>query len=526
MNREEACLVLAHELRRFMEPFYGKPQEVIVKSINKSVLSKANKRRNELAVPKSSLKANREKFDSKEFSDYVTVKENPDPETIKFTSFSGLPTFMGGWSRGNTKTRDTYSMLIFNCGFKELLEREDIDADNVLKPVSSPMDEVVVSDFFKNGVRLFVYSEDMETVGKETRFLDLYYPKIDSLILKSVGGDKLALINLPSRIEHGLGKIEWISNGSKNSFQIVFPSSPRRLNLRFCLPNKQYLNNDMQILIGLFLITNEDTGKVQAGSVVLQRSQNNLNLEPYQYNPLARNNKDIDEALVIYLYDRYKNWIKSPGQKIYDFESLNDWFNDKEEKYYTRRRPIKNKFLVTFPITSLKDEDKSEEIEKTLKLCFRDFAGYNHLSDRIKRKVVVDKEIKSEDELIVKIDKYLKERFAQIYFSPSEMQEIEYMEHRKINTELFHQINQSLNVVFVVPGQKVLDYKNISSIYTIIGYCLALRRNTFILCESRNTLPLILKKSINEMKLNVWTYTNLKEIPFLFYYKMEKAKYD
>lgn len=535
---KKALRFLASEIQDFLNMHREVSPDEVKQSLTDKVKNAVIK--NEL---NNSVVAN--DFISKKFKDWVLTGKMPD-EKYLIPKLESICEFAFGFRNPKDYSLDAFSVALHGWGF---LKYKDSIANRKDPSISeNPLSNDFLKSFFQNGCFLYVYSEENQRVGERTEFLDLYYPKIDALVLHLTSDNKIELLNLSDGTVHGIGTAKWISERSKSSFRVSFPESPRKLRLRFCLPAAEFLSSETKLIIGLFLITNEDNGKVQAGITVLHRNDQTSTLSPFLYDPQDPNPRHTPPPVVIeYIYERYLSWIKTPGKRIYDTTTLTTWIKEKNEQHYAKRRPIENKFLVTFPITSFKKRADFDNLQNELNRTFFDFSTRKTITERITRIIESRSSPDSEDVVVKKIDSYLRDNRYKIKLFPKSLDVEDIEKGEKINTDLFAEITKSLNIVFIIPSmnhdrkdkKKISKYlrgiifgekpestfQRISSIYTIVGYCLALKRNTFILCKNKEDLPLILQEPIAKMKLQVWQYSSIGEIPFLFYYKMHRDQY-
>jgi len=84
--------------------------------------------------------------------------------------------------------------------------------------------------------------------------------------------------------------------------------------------------------------------------------------------------------------------------------------------------------------------------------------------------------------------------------------------HPKYNQNFLLKIAQSLNIVIVIPKYKC---ERTSSIFLVIGYCIALKRRTFVFFEDGVERPKMLEDHEDGVNLFVDNYSKIEDIPEL-----------
>lgn len=511
---------IAKDLKDYLNKFRNQDTQEILNQINTEISVTLNDYKLKFENKEITSEEVEQMFCSEKIKGFVKNSSAESPK-IKIGSFSNILMFTERWTKRPQDTfKDYYCLLTYKKGYNEVkLAYNSTNNGNGKHPLSKQF----LSDFFKNDTYLYVLSEEMSEVGKETKVLDVFFPKIDVLVLSRLGERKFELKNCNNRKNHGLCTIEWVDERRMNAFQFVFNQSRRKLILRFSLPLETFRNNQLNIIMGMFLIT-EESGKVEAGTAILERNSTGNTLEPFQFLPLRTRPNLVPQPIKSYLCDGRLNWLKLPSDPVYDLKSLDRWIVRKNKKLLTRKKPTRIRYLVTFPISSPKDKNFGRDTVATLNECFSNFSTKNHISHEVESLFRNDEKFDSMDELTKSIDYYLKRRNSQILIYPETRSKIQSVGPRTVNKEMLGYMSESMNIVFIVPNFSSNDYERISSIYTMIGYSIALGKHTFVLFNDINTLPFALQESNPDLKLSVWQYEKLEEIPFLFHYKMPKEE--
>ncbi|WP_420572763.1 hypothetical protein [Kordia sp.] len=413
---------------------------------------------------------------------------------------------------------DSFALLLGYDGFEEFSKKLDeenkelaLSCTSNITSLSSmnPMENAALSSFFENPCYLYVYDEDLAKVNKETDPLKYHFPNIDALVLEyDKEQHEFTLRNTSNakhrkKEDHFHGKIHWCKESQNakddcNAFDIIFEKSRTKLILRFHLPYERMTDDiEFDLILGAFLISMKK-GNVAIGTIVLHRNIEGKPLTPYKFDFSKEQSSDETppEAIQKYLFDRYKNWIKIP----YDQWNLDDfslWLEKKHGKNYTATRIITYDYLITHPNSAL-DRNDWNKLNRLIKLFFEN----------------PTKAIENSTGLTENQKKYLGEFIALKYQNNRFVQypnsEKERKHHERINRDFIRELIQSLNVIIIIPKG---NYERISSIYTIIGYSIALKKRTLVFFEKGVERPNILKEPEKKVNLYVYDYENLFEIP-------------
>jgi hypothetical protein len=405
----------------------------------------------------------------------------------------------------------------FKKGIADLEGSPEDEKSNVI----NPMDYEPIKDFFENPNYLYVYDEDLVEEEKETTLKLFHYPNIDALVLSyDSHKEEFTLKNIYTNKEktkkkkdHKKGEISWCKEKNEgqndmNSFDIVFKESRTKLILRISFPYEDYEDGkEFNLLLGAFLIARK-RGSVAVGTVVIERNLKNETLEPYRYeykngssfNEISSKNSLIPprDEIQNYLYDRYKNWIKIPYKKQ-NFKEFEAWVRKKNKKNYAEHGIKMFDYLICHPNSSLTSKAKADLQKKVLDLI-----------DKPRKTIESSKLLTEKDKDI--LGKYICEKRnsnkIKIY-PPTDRDRAHY---EQINKDFFLELKKTVNVLIIIPKEGYKDEK-ISSIYTVIGYCLALKKRTFVFFESKSERPNILQKGEKNVNLHVYDYEYVSKIP-------------
>lgn len=446
-------------------------------------------------------------------------------------TFNPFVKFLYGLQKGpNSHIMDICAICLGKNGYNEYVRavrknnKEEENRSTELMD-SSPLEEREIKDLFHKRSYIYTYSEDIGQPDMSTSYKDLNFPKIDAIVIYyDIDNEFFVIENIKGRTKHGNGKIKWLGI-NKKAIEIFFPNSPRGLKLVFHIPElyQQQRFGRMNLLLGYFSYVDDVKGNIVTGSVVLNQ-QKDLNSTDEQIKPFPYkfslssddNEKSVPEVILKYLFDRYKNWHKIKGG-IKNYSRFKVWLNAKESKDYLKRKLTQYQYLVIYPVNSLKEEIKREEISIKLEGTFLNFKENYLITKKVESLIKADSEYKNNTEgLVQKISDNLNKDFNRFNLFPLNKEDIYGKNNINFNEDIFDQINKSVSVVIIIPNE---GYKKTSSIYTIAGYALALHKKTFILHQNVKDLPLVIVQDAYKMGLYVWEYENLSEIPFHFYYK-------
>ncbi len=418
-------------------------------------------------------------------------------------------------TRYKDTTKDYFSLLAGYRGYNHFKQ----EIDNVIGTFSSeeinhrtnsevhdsPLKEKALLDFFKNSCYLYAYDEDLCGVNKETDAYRYYFPSIDRLVL-SLEKDQFRLENIKTdqskKEDHTKGVVTWCKKptGNKNhanAIDITFLESRTKLILRIHIPSRKEKNTKkFNLLLGAFLIAHEH-GDVAMGSVVIKKipeGEKDIKTDKFDFG-LPENDIEIDNSIKGYLFDRYKNWLKVPSNQ-FNIDLFDKWLDQKKGKNYTKQQITSYDFLITHPRSVIPEEKRSEFVG-IIDRFIEDKDGYiDNFSGLLEK----------QKELLKKyIDK--KQKNNRFFRFPDPHKKIP--KHPKYNRNFLLKIAQSLNIVIVIPKY---DYKGISSIFMVIGYCIALKRRTFVFFQDGVERPKMLKDHEDGVNLFVDNYSKIEDI--------------
>lgn len=412
------------------------------------------------------------------------------------------------------QNRDFYALC---CGFYGFIDYQEKFNKGLVTSVlnkvervkkqekDNPFIENALKQFFDQDCYVYAYDEDLTKLREENR-KKYHYPNIDALVL-TYDGKYFTLKNIEDKENHYFGEFTWCGQSydestNNNAFDIVFKESPTKLILRIHYPNKNYKHgNSLDLMLGAFLVTRKK-GNLSMGNVVLLKDKAKKDKKPFKYRFKDigfKQQQEINETIKWYLFDKYRNWINVPYDKS-TIKDLEVWLKKKKRKNYTDKRVTQYDYLITCPSTSYKEKDERNRITQNIL----------DLLEKSEEKLKGDKFLKdSYREAFSKdIEKKMKEKKILLYPDPETPRE----KADYINYKFFENLNQSMNVIIVIPKR---DYKKISSIYTVIGYCIALGKNTFVFYQKGIKMPNLLTHTEEEVNLYVRKYEQLNHIPRL-----------
>jgi hypothetical protein len=366
-----------------------------------------------------------------------------------------------------------------------------------------PMKNDYLKMFFERDCYVYAYDEDLAEGGEETDTRTYHYPNIDALVL-SFDGAYFTLKNINGKSDHKIGQAKWCG-GFKNkkkenvAFEIVFKESPNDLTLRIHFPYKKLKKESVfDLMLGAF--TMSEKGNIAIGKILIYKEKTK-GKKSFKYEFKQNKHKyKVKPIIQEYLFDRYKNWIKVPSKKA-KLSDLYEWLTKKNGKNYTHRKITLYDYLITCPNTSFEvsGSDRNKlvgEIQKIIKdpissLTNDEFLEKNHA-----------------DKLVEYIEE--KKKNNKIYLYPKSTTSRK--NTGKINRDFFRKLNSAINVIVVIPKA---TYERTSSIYTVIGYCIALKKKTFVFYENEVEMPNLLSRSEPSVNLFVKEYKKVSDIPRL-----------
>lgn len=526
---------------------YNNPQKLQGKSlksyIEKVVLTEVKKLNNLWKA--DSYKQIRNFFVNEDFIEIISnkdwKKDKPlAPEKKKLITISGVDevtVFLFGERKPKSKKQDIFSLVLGYNGFLEFKRAVDKKISNGVKEVISKKEEIynpihhdAIKEFFSKPCYVYVYDEDLTVVNKKTSYKEYHYPNIDALVLRYNNGffalENTEDENGDKRDDHKKGVMTWcaeVKNGMPdyNAFDIQFGESRTKLILRIHFPYKKYKEKKtFDLLLGAFLFA-DIKGNLATGSVVVSKVVTQENVSPYKYRFKAGNKQERRPPPDVqrFLFDRYRNWHKIPYD-IMNLNSFNRWLQDTYREGYNRTNITLYDYLITYPSNGI---EKSEDVLKIkgeiLNLLKKPEVVYESKRDDIEEK---------NKNLLVK---YIKEKFSAreegkkiiVYPNPN----VKRVHFDSINREFLELLSQTVNSIFIIPDD---NFKQTSSIFTVIGYCIALKKRTFVFFQEgeKNTRPNILEKSEEKINLYVYSYKEVSEIPVILtknFFKEQWNKY-
>ncbi|MDB4293110.1 hypothetical protein N9954_06835 [Maribacter sp.] len=438
------------------------------------------------------------------------------------------------------RSKDIYAICVGYDGYGNFCRNKKYVGSEFAKRIKP---EILVQDavslteneelifFFKNPCFLFAHNEEIVKPGAPTEYKKIHNPEIDAhVITANINSGEVVLNNqIPqkNRVHHGTGVFSW--SIPEKAFDITFPSSDRKLILRFEIPKLTENARHIDLILGSFSYVHE-SGRIVWGTVLLKKEEKET-LDPFCFEFKNPERQNLPEPIQQYFFDRYKNWHKLPDTSIFDLDSLKVWLSKKHEQDYTRRKVTEIDYVIMYPMTSFEDKKEAEMesmIKNQLDLILKDFKKNNApLKNHYN---LIDEPGTTPEQRIIKIHDDLTRKYEKERIVLFPVQKVDFRSEglEKLNKDLLDYINRSISVVFIIPGfdanNKKLKYTSISSIYTIIGYCVALKKKTFVFYQNEKHLPFILKRSVKNMELYVWKYQDLGEIPFHFYHSYHKEK--
>jgi len=441
---------------------------------------------------------------------------------------------------GNKISLDYYSLCVGSYGYLAFQEKCIEEArKNELKVIGNdefhPMKKTAIQEFFKYPCHTYCYDEDLtkETEGTDPKFF--HYPNIDALVLEHTD-NVFTLKNVPTdknakdgdkekkkKEDHELGIISWCkssfeSTDDNNSFDIVFKKSRTKLILRIHFPYENYNDGeDFDFMLGAFLFASKK-GSIAVGTVLIERNKENKEIFPYKYEfkkGKEGNTPEPREEIQNYLYDRYRNWIKIK-YNYKSFAQLKKWQKEKDKDDYTKNTIKIFDYLISYPHRSIGKEEE-ERLEKTIELFF------NNPQIALRKST-----LESEDKEI--LAKYIKEKWEKGKFRIYPPSRKVRKDNVNFNKNFFRELKKTVNAIFIIPNA---TYLQTSSVFTVIGYCIALKKRTFVFFEEGMVRPNILKNREPNVNLYIHPYKNIMDIPELIIenelseeWKMIKKRYD
>lgn len=411
-------------------------------------------------------------------------------------------------------TKDFFSLLVGYRGYKHFKsehrsKKNTFSVENSNKSknkqVPNPLEEdATLKEFFRDSCYLYAYDEDLCGVNKETNAYRYYFPSIDRLILSLERGEfKLENVktDLSKKEDHKKGIASWCrkpthDKNKANAIDIIFQESRTKLILRIHIPSRKEKNTEkFNLLLGAFLIAH-DQGEVAMGSIVLQKVKEGEEMKPekFDFGSLKKTIK-VESAIQGYLFDRYKNWLKVPSNQ-YNISLFEKWLNDKNGKNYTKQQITAYDFLITHP-RSVIPKVEWPLFKKDIDDFFNEYDsyidGFNGLVP--KQKTLLKNYIAK------------KQQNNRFFRYPDPDKNIP--KHPDYNRFFLLKIVQSLNVVIIIPKYK---YERTSSIFLVIGYCIALNRRTFVFFEDGVERPKMLSEHEDGVNLFVDNYSKIEDI--------------
>lgn len=428
-------------------------------------------------------------------SNVILIADKGDFNKFKVSDQTHILHFLVTNKTGQDKSLDYYSILAGFNGFNHFrrVYKKGINADFIPQ-----IDNDNLREFFRTPNYIFVYDEDKVRNRNNIRGSGIH-----ALVLKIDGDKYFTLENIEGKQSHGQGVFEWSKdNDDFNSFDIRFKKSRSGLILRFHFPYQDYEEKQegLNLLLGAFIFTRKK-GHVGVGTIILLKNQRNLEIKPYSFD-FEDQKASPKPPLVImkYLYDRHKNWIKVPYD-IFNLKQFEEWLKDKRSNNHTYKRVRKYDFVIFHPRHSLGDEK------------FMDFALKLQALVKNPHKHILKQDHSPEDKNeLIKLSAFIKKGFISksIIFYP---------EHKhpktpisKINSAFFQVLMEAKFSIFIIPD---IDSKRISSVFTTIGFSISQRKKTFVFHHVDVNLPQLIKKSEERVRLFVYEYTQLEEIPEL-----------
>lgn len=450
-----------------------------------------------------------------------TLKKE-DKDLVNLSGIDEVTTFLFSQVNPYGKKQDFFSVVLGYNGFLHFMRVKDEELKKVKNQEQklpnekrNPLEEKdsILKNFFKYPAYLYVYDEGLRKAEKKRpRKKDRFYPVINTLFLDYISRDEgFTLRNIEGRDDHTLGNPKWCKEHPKgkndsNAFDISFRNSRSKLILRIHVPYKKREDEEkFDLLLGAFLWC-QKKGYIAAGNVIIKRNKKKIEMSKgltydYKLGNQHPNNKKPhpDVAILRYLVDRRRNWMKIPYDKD-NFNEFAKWLNDyRNTENHTMQEIIENDFLITYPSNAFESINERTNFIGSIKKTFAD----------IEKLIEKDNGLDSEERRL--IVNYLKCKEAQkkILMFPSADKIREH--YSTINRDFFRVLNQSLNIIFIIP--KIKNPNQISSIYTTIGYAVALERRVIVLFEEGVEKPTLISESEPEIDLYVSNYKHLYEIP-------------
>ncbi|MFK7832106.1 MAG: hypothetical protein AB8B52_02405 [Winogradskyella sp.] len=457
----------------------------------------------------------------------IKSKRIDDPDLSDICQISRAEYLKNHLNKGNINRKrfqDLYALALGYNGYRDFVKQKKLLGQPIRKEhqvkFNSPLDNELIKSLFVNDCYLYTYSEAIGKPDQDTNYKDINFPTIDALVVQLNSlNNTFEIKNIQEEDNHSEGIISWAGKTDGIAFDINFPQKDRSLHLRFHIPSLHQNHKDVYILLGTFSFVHF-TGLIVRGTVVLEKQNEKQQIEPYKYKFSFNNQSDNEPPPEIQklLFDRYLNWSKMKGN-IYNHQTLKNWIKKREKNEYIRTKKRDFKYLITYPVTSL-ETTLQNKIGKSFERVIDDFKQNNSepSSDTLKRLLRKNNyhDHGSLKNLIKTIDENLKNDKHLIELFPLSKDNISSENKIDLNKAIFDSINRAVTVVIVIPNG---EYLKKSSVYTIAGYSIALRKKTFILHQDQEDLPLVIQENIKSMGLYVYQYETIEELPFLFYLK-------
>jgi hypothetical protein len=499
----------------------------------------------------------------------LSFQENTETSYCFAKNERNIFDFIWHKTKPRSNNEDRYAMCLGYYGFDDFLNKNkdkieqnkkiisetkvvsDKSTSSILKEINSKA--IILNNFFKDTCYLYVFDQDTADKDSKKKKIIAEYPSIDALVLKK-NEENSNLFDLENidpgngvKAYYEKGTLEW---GAKNkkTINFQFKGHRRDLYLRFHITD----SHNPDLIIGKFIFSQGRERRVICGSAILCKNGAKLKeggtLEVdkafnYKFKENDENSDKIPHQVKMYLFDKVNNWQKTP-QKKFSLGQLDDWLERKLNQHYTKKDIIVNDFLISYPGSSLtvKVGEKEIELETPINKEIEKI-----LSEGIDISLEINRGVRGNFQYdvgsIKKLNAFL------IKKNQAEKIEI-YTENRKnhpdiysgnnqeVNLEFFNMINRSFNIVFIIPEFddakiKTLEKSELddfilnqrpSSIYTFIGFCVALKKRTFIFHQNRKKLPIVLKNNCEKLDIYINSFNKMEEIPFKINEELECLK--
>lgn len=418
--------------------------------------------------------------------------------------------FLLGIKSPHSDKLDKFAILCEYFGFKHFCKQiVNVKTSN---SINSPLENSYLKSFFKTPCYIMAYDEDIVRSSSVDYRPKVDFPRFDILVLNLDLNSSYFTLQAPdNNRSHRIGEISWCKNYSadNNAFDIKFLESKTDLILRFHFPYEDYEEvNEFNLLCGSFMFARKK-GHVAVGTVIAFKPKiNNKKIVPaiYSFAPDAINPIEVPDSICQYLYDRKMNWIKIPYNN-YSLDVFNKWITKKYESNYIYERVKENEFLILYPRDSISEEDR-----RNLKIRMKIFL--NNPSSCI----TPDSFENQEDQIDF-------EKFVQAKFKGNRIKVLsENLNPQSLNESFLKLLAKSVNIIFIIPNVKS---NQLSSIHLGIGQSIAMRKNTFVFCdkEVKGVQPRYIQNSEQKVRLFVYEYEELNEVPITFFTYSIKDKY-